>query len=55
MALSKVDICFLESIETMNDVTIAKQNKRAVTTIYIDFSRAFETVSHPKLFHLLET
>ena len=34
----------------MNDWTLAVQDKRAVIVAYIDFSRAFDSVSHDKLF-----
>ena len=34
----------------MNDWTLAVQDKQDITIAYIDFSRAFDTVSHDKLF-----
>jgi len=34
----------------MNDWTLSVQNKKCVTVAYIDFSRAFDIVSHEKLF-----
>jgi len=37
-------------LEAMNDWTLAVQNRHAVTVAYIDFTRAFDTVSHEKLF-----
>jgi len=37
-------------LESVNDWTISVQNKKCVTVAYIDFSRAFDTVSHEKLF-----
>ena len=37
-------------MEEMNDWTLAVQDKHAVTIAYIDFSRAFDSVSHDKLF-----
>jgi len=36
-------------MECMNDWTLSIQYKRLVTVIYIDFSRAFDVVSHDKL------
>jgi len=36
-------------LEFVNDWTILVQNKKAVTIAYIDFSRAFDSVSHTKL------
>ena len=37
-------------MESMNDWTSAVQDKHAVTIAHIDFSRAFDSVSHDKLF-----
>jgi len=37
-------------LEAMNDWTLIVQSKHAVTIAYIDFSRAFDSVSHEKLF-----
>jgi len=37
-------------LEAVNDWTLVLQNKRSVTIAYIDFARAFDSVSHPKLF-----
>jgi len=36
-------------VECMNDWTLSIQYKRLVTVIYVDFSRAFDVVSHDKL------
>jgi len=36
-------------LECVNDWTISLQNKKSTTVAYIDFSRAFDTVSHVKL------
>ena len=33
----------------MNDWTLSIQYKRLVTVVYIDFSKAFDVVSHDKL------
>jgi len=40
-------------LETTNDWTISLKNKHMITAIYFDYSKAFDTVSHPKLFHKL--
>ena len=37
-------------LETLNDWTLAIQDKHSVVVAYIDFSKAFDTVSHNKLF-----
>ena len=37
-------------MECMNNWTLSIQYKRLVTVIYIDFSKAFNVVSHDKLF-----
>jgi len=37
-------------MEATNDWTLAVQEKQAIMFAYIDFSRAFDTVSHDKLF-----
>ena len=36
-------------LECLNDCTLTVQRKKAVTVAYIDFSRAFDSVSHNKL------
>ncbi len=36
-------------LECMNDWTLAMDKKYLVDCIYIDYSRAFDSVSHPKL------
>ena len=36
-------------LETTNDCSISIDNKKLQTAIYIDFSKAFDSVSHPKL------
>ena len=36
-------------MECMNDWTLFIQYKRLVTVVYIDFSKAFDVVSHDKL------
>ena len=36
-------------MECMNDWTLSIQYKRLVTVVYIDFSKAFDVVSHDKL------
>jgi len=37
-------------LECANDWTISLQNKHSTTVAYMDFSRAFDNVSHVKLF-----
>ena len=37
-------------LECLNDWTISVQSKCQVTIVYIDFRKAFDTVSHEKLF-----
>ena len=39
--------------DAVNDWTLTVQNKKSVTIAYIDFSRAFDTVSHNKLLSLI--
>jgi len=41
-------------LESVNDWTIAIDNKNSVTVAYVDFAKAFDSVSHPKLFHKLK-
>jgi len=36
-------------LEALNDWTLTVQNKKSVTVAYIDFSRAFDSVSQEKL------
>jgi len=40
-------------LETVNDWTIALKSRHMVTAVYIDYSKAFDTVSHVKLFQKL--
>jgi hypothetical protein len=42
-------------IESVHDWSVALNNKRSVDVIYIDFQKAFDTVSHPKLILKLES
>ena len=42
-------------LECLNDWTLTVQRKKAVTVAYIDFSRAFDSVSHKKLLAKLYT
>ena len=46
MDLLNVDLLPQNLMEAMNDWTLAVQDKHAVTIAYIDFSRAFDSVSH---------
>jgi len=36
-------------LESLNDWTVVLQDNDALTVVYIDFRKAFDTVSHPKL------
>ena len=42
-------------LESLNDWTSNLQSKQQTTVIYIDFSKAFDTVSHSKLFARLHS
>jgi len=42
-------------IETLSDWTLTLQDKGSITVAYIDFSKAFESVSHNKLYIKLES
>jgi len=46
MDLSRVEAHVRNLLECVNDWTLAVQNKQGVTIAYIDFARAFDTVSH---------
>ena len=50
MALSKENLYALIFWNVQNDWTISLQNKHSTTVAYTDFSRAFDNVSHVKLF-----
>jgi len=40
-------------LETMNDWTLAIDSRDGVLAAYVDFAKAFDSVSHPKLYHKL--
>jgi len=40
-------------LESLHDWTISFSNKRSVNVAYIDFCRAFDTISHPKIIQKL--
>ena len=40
-------------LETFNDWTIALRDNNKMSAVYVDYSKAFDTVSHPKLFQKL--
>ena len=40
-------------LESVNDWTLALSNRKSVVIAYIDFRKAFDSVSHPKLLHKL--
>ena len=45
----------LRLLESLNDWTLCLQTKNQVTVVYIDFSKAFDVVSHDKLFARLHS
>ena len=40
-------------LESLNDWTISLSNRKSVLIAYVDFQKAFDSVSHPKLLHKL--
>ena len=38
-------------LENLQDWTLAIRDKKSVFAVYIDFAKAFDTVSHNKLLH----
>ena len=40
-------------LETLNDWTIALRDNNKISAVYVDYSKAFDTVTHPKLFQKL--
>jgi len=42
-------------LETFNDWTLSLNNRHSVLSGYIDFKRAFDVISHPKLVHKLSS
>ena len=49
--LSKISTC-IHLLETINDWSLS--NRRLVDATYFDFSKAFDSISHPKLIHKLK-
>ena len=41
-------------LESLNDWTVSLSNRKSIVVAYIDFTRAFDSISHPKLFSKLE-
>ena len=41
-------------LESVNDWTLSLSSSKSVAIAYIDFQRAFDSVSHPKLLHKLQ-
>ena len=41
-------------LSSLNDWTLSIENKHNVTVAYIDFTRAFDSVTRPKLLYKLE-
>ena len=52
--LSKRSTC-TQLVESLQDWVMALKSKKAIDIAYIDFKKAFETVSHPKLLHKLNS
>ena len=42
-------------MESLNDWTLSLSNHKSVLIAYIDFQKAFDSVSHPKLLHKLSS
>jgi len=42
-------------LEAFSDWTLSIQAQKSVSVAYIDFAKAFDTVSHPNLLHRLKT
>jgi len=40
-------------LECLNDWTLALHNRKSVIALYVDFAKAFDSVSHNKLCHKL--
>lgn len=41
-------------LDTLNEWTVALSNKHLISVVYIDFSKAFDTVCHAKLIHKIK-
>ena len=41
-------------LDSLNDWTLAINNKNSVTVAYVDYSKAFNVVCHSKLMHKLQ-
>ena len=52
MSSVKNSMAFCHLLETTNDWTVSLKNKHMITAIF-DCTKAFDVVSHPKLFHKL--
>ena len=51
--LTKCSTC-IQSLDCVNDWTLSIRNCHSVDVIYFDFTKAFDSVSHPKLIHKLQ-
>jgi len=52
--LSKCSTC-TQLLDSVNDWPLTVRDRRSVDVIYFDFAKAFNSVSHPKLVHKLES
>ena len=51
--LSECSTC-TQLLDCVNDWTLSIRNRHSVDVIYFDFTKAFDSVSHPKLIHKLQ-
>ena len=51
--LSKCSTC-TQLLDCVNDWALSIRNRDSVDVIYFDFTKAFDSVSHPKLIHKLQ-
>ena len=54
MALEKKHSCESQLIHTLSDLTIFNNQNVQVDVLILNFSKAFDTVSHSKLIHKLK-
>jgi len=46
MALERIESCETQLLETINDLTMGLNNGKQVDVLFLDFSKAFDKVSH---------